>query len=289
MTQERVTPAAAAGTTDHAGHHDHYAHHVPHQGRSSPSVATAPQLRPKSADVAAPSGTVYVCPMHPQIRRDAPGNCPICGMALEPEMPSLDEQENPELVDFTRRFRWTLPMMLAGVVLAMGGHRFVPLAPEAMPWLELVLATPVVLWAGLPFFVRCWQSIVNRSPNMWTLIGLGVAAAYVYSVLATLVPGIFPDAFRTAGRVGVYFEAAAVIVSLTLLGQVLELRARSQTSAAIRAPARPAAEDGAPDRPRWHRGGRAVGQRACRRRAPRAPRREGAGRRRGHRRPLERG
>ena len=181
------------------------------------------------------AGTTYVCPMHPQIRRPTPGNCPICGMALEPEMPSLDEEQNPELVDFTRRFRWTLPLTIAGVALAMASHRFVPLSPQAMSWVELALAAPVVLWAGLPFFVRGWQSIIHRSPNMWTLIGLGVAAAFVYSVLATLVPGIFPDAFRAAGRVGVYFEAASAIVSLTLLGQVLELRARSQTSAAIRA------------------------------------------------------
>ena len=206
----------------------HPAHHGAHATRAPPEPAP-------SGDVAVAAGTTYVCPMHPQIRRPAPGNCPICGMALEPEMPSLDEQENPELVDFTRRFWWTLPLTIAGVALAMAGHRVVPLAPHAMSWLELVLATPVVLWAGFPFFVRWWQSIVHRSPNMWTLIGLGVAAAYVYSVLATLVPGIFPDAFRAAGRVGVYFEAASVIVSLTLLGQVLELRARSQTSAAIRA------------------------------------------------------
>ena len=172
--------------------------------------------------------------MHPQIRRPGPGNCPICGMALEPELPTLEEGENPELVDFTRRFWWTLPATIAGVVLAMGGHRFVPLAPAAMSWLELVLSTPVVLWAGWPFLVRCVESIRNRSPNMWTLIGIGVAAAYAYSVLATAAPGLFPREFREMGRVAVYFEAASVIVSLTLLGQVLELRARSQTSAAIR-------------------------------------------------------
>jgi Cu+-exporting ATPase len=215
---------------NHDSHERHGEHRHVHPKASDPA---APQAQ-SSAEPATP-GTIYVCPMHPQIRRPEPGNCPICGMALEPEMPSLDEQENPELVDFSHRFRWTLPLTIAGVALAMAGHRFVPLAPQAMSWIELVLATPVVLWAGLPFFVRWWQSIVNRSPNMWTLIGLGVAAAYAYSVLATLVPGIFPDAFRAAGRVGVYFEAASVIVSLTLLGQVLELRARSQTSAAIRA------------------------------------------------------
>jgi Cu+-exporting ATPase len=172
--------------------------------------------------------------MHPQIRRPAPGNCPICGMALEPEMPTAEEERNPELEDFTRRFWWTLPLTIVGVVLAMGGHRFIPIEPSALSWIELVLATPVVLWAGWQFFVRCFDSIRNRSPNMWTLIGIGVAAAYIYSVLATIAPGLFPNEFRQMGRVAVYFEAASVIVSLTLLGQVLELRARSQTSAAIR-------------------------------------------------------
>ena len=186
------------------------------------------------ARLATPAGTIYTCPMHPQIRRPAPGNCPICGMALEPEMPSLEEEKNPELESFTRRFWWTLPLSVAGVVLAMGGHRFMPLAPQTMSWLELVLSTPVVLWAGWPFFVRCVDSIRNRSPNMWTLIGIGVASAYVYSLLATVAPSLFPEAFREGGRVAVYFEAASVIVSLTLLGQILELRARSQTSAAIR-------------------------------------------------------
>ncbi|HEV2220680.1 MAG TPA: copper-translocating P-type ATPase [Casimicrobiaceae bacterium] len=173
--------------------------------------------------------------MHPQIRRPAPGHCPICGMALEPETPSIEEERNPELEDFTRRFRWTLPLTVTGVVLAMGGHRFVLLAPLAMSWLELALSTPVVLWAAWPFFVRWASSIRNRNPNMWTLIGTGVAAAYCFSVLGTIAPGLFPEAFREGGRVAVYFEAASVIVSLTLLGQVLELRARSQTSSAIRA------------------------------------------------------
>ena len=202
-----------------------------HESESPPLERTA--LPPSGRT--GPAGTIYVCPMHPQIRRPVPGNCPICGMALEPEMPSLDDERNPELDDFTRRFRWTLPLTIVGVATAMGGHRFVPLSPGAMSWLELALAAPVVLWAGWPFFVRCIDSIRNRSPNMWTLIGIGVAAAFVYSVLGTVAPGLFPDEFREGGRVGVYFEAASVIVSLTLLGQVLELRARSQTSAAIRA------------------------------------------------------
>ena len=173
--------------------------------------------------------------MHPQIRRPAPGSCPICGMALEPEMPSLEEEGNLELDNFTRRFWWTLPLTAVGVALAMGSHRFVPLSPRTMSGVELVLSAPVVLWAGWPFFVRCVDSIRRRSPNMWTLIGIGVAAAFIYSVLATVAPGLFPEAFHEGGRVAVYFEAASVIVSLTLLGQMLELRARSQTSAAIRA------------------------------------------------------
>jgi P-type Cu+ transporter len=182
----------------------------------------------------APPGTIYTCPMHPQIRQQGPGTCPICGMALEPEMPGLDDEENPELRDFSRRFWWTLPLTVAVVALAMLGPRSGWLPADARTWLELVLATPVVLWAALPFFQRCAASIRNRSPNMWTLIGIGVAAAYGYSVVATLAPGIFPASFREHGRVGVYFEAAAVIVSLTLLGQVLELRARASTSAAIK-------------------------------------------------------
>ena len=150
-------------------------------------------------------------------------------------MPASDVEDTTELDDFTRRFWWTLPLTLLTFVLAMAGHRLALLAPQAQSWVELVLATPVVLWAGWPFLVRGVQSVTNRSPNMWTLIGLGVAIAYVYSVAATLAPEIFPASFVEHGRVGVYFEAAAVIVSLTLLGQLLELRARSQTSSAIKA------------------------------------------------------
>jgi Cu+-exporting ATPase len=182
-----------------------------------------------------PAGTEYTCPMHPEIVRDAPGVCPICGMALEPMMPSLDDDENPELTDFRRRFWWTLPLSLTVLALAMFGHRTILLSATARTWVELGLTAPVVLWAGWPFFVRWAQSIVNRSPNMWTLIGTGVGAAFAYSVVATLAPGLFPDSFREHGRVGVYFEAAAIIVSLTLMGQLLELKARSSTSAALKA------------------------------------------------------
>jgi len=179
--------------------------------------------------------TRYTCPMHPEIIRDAPGQCPICGMALEPMLPSTDDEEFPELRDFSRRFWWTLPLTLAVLTLAMLGHRADFLTPDERSWLELVLSAPVILWAALPFFVRWAQSIASGNPNMWTLIGTGVGAAFVYSVAATVVPGWFPESFREHGRAGVYFEAAAVIVSLTLVGQLLELRARSSTSAAIKA------------------------------------------------------
>ena len=182
----------------------------------------------------APAGTIYTCPMHPEIRQSTPGNCPKCGMALEPMMPSLEDEDHPELLDFRRRFRWTLALTVVVTVLAMAGHRIFSNGLAYQSWIELALSTPVVLWAGWPFFVRGAQSLKNRSPNMWTLISIGVAAAYGYSVIATLLPGLFPSTFTMHGRIGVYYEAAAVIVSLTLLGQILELRARSQTSAAIK-------------------------------------------------------
>jgi len=179
--------------------------------------------------------TWYTCPMHPEIRMPGPGHCPKCGMALEPVMPSADEHENAELADFRRRFWWTLPLTVVVTALAMAGHLVTALSPAARSWTELVLSTPVVAWAGWPFFVRWWQSVRTRNPNMWTLIGTGVGAGYAYSVAATIAPEVFPPGFESHGRVGVYFEAAAVIVSLTLMGQILELGARSQTSAAIRA------------------------------------------------------
>ncbi len=180
------------------------------------------------------AGTVYTCPMHPEIRQPTPGNCPKCGMSLEPELPALDDEENPELVDFRRRFWWTLPLTLVVTTLAMAGHRLELLAPQSQSWVELILSAPIILWAGWPFFVRGVQSVLTRNPNMWTLIGSGTAAAFGYSVVATVAPDVFPASFVEHGRVGVYFEAAAVIVSLTLLGQIFELRARSQTSAAIK-------------------------------------------------------
>ncbi|MEP6966014.1 MAG: heavy metal translocating P-type ATPase [Polaromonas sp.] len=193
-------------------------------------LAPTPTLEPTPAA----AGTIYTCPMHPEIRQDHPGNCPICGMTLEPLLPELEEDENPELRDFQRRFWWTLPLTAVVFVLAMFGHRFQWMDMAVQSWVELALSIPIVLWAGWPFFVRAVQSVVNLSPNMWTLIGLGTGAAFVYSVVATLAPQVFPDSFISMGRVAVYFEAAAVIISLTLLGQMLELKARSQTSAAIR-------------------------------------------------------
>lgn len=191
------------------------------------------QHRPVQTPSDAADASGYTCPMHPEIRQDRPGNCPLCGMALEPLMPELDD-DNPELRDFSRRFWYTLPLTAAVLVLAMFGERLNLMDMAAQSWVELVLSLPIVLWAGLPFFSRGWQSLANRSPNMWTLIALGTGAAFVYSVVATAAPDIFPASFVSMGRVGVYFEAAAVIISLTLLGQMLELKARSQTSAAIK-------------------------------------------------------
>jgi Cu+-exporting ATPase len=185
--------------------------------------------------------TEWTCPMHPEIVRDKPGACPKCGMALEPKTVSLAEEENPELIDMTRRFKISVVLSLPLIYIAMGGlipaiapDKFIP--PAVLTWIELVLATPVVLWGGWPFFVRGWNSIITWNPNMFTLIGLGVAISYVYSLVAALFPGIFPPAFHDKnGEVATYFEAAAVITTLVLLGQVLELRARSRTGAAIKA------------------------------------------------------
>ncbi|NQD37962.1 heavy metal translocating P-type ATPase [Permianibacter sp. IMCC34836] len=178
----------------------------------------------------------WSCPMHPEIIRDAPGHCPICGMAMEPILLSLEDEHNPELEDFTRRFWYTLPLTVIVVLLALLDHQIADGQYHTLSrWSQFLLSVPVILWSGWPFFSRGYQSIVHRSPNMWTLIGVGVAAAFLYSILAMLMPQLFPDTFLVEGRVGIYFEAAAVIVSLTLLGQVLELRARSKTSAAIKA------------------------------------------------------
>lgn len=187
----------------------------------------------------ADSEAIYTCPMHPEVRQKGPGDCPKCGMALEPEEVSADTGPSAEFTDMTRRFWIGLVLALPVVVLEMGGHLFHIdhlIEPQVSNWIQMVLATPVVLWAGWPFFVRGYSSIKRRSLNMFTLIAIGTGAAWIYSVLATATPGIFPEAFRQQdGSVAVYFEASAVIVVLVLLGQVLELRAREKTSSAIRA------------------------------------------------------
>jgi Cu+-exporting ATPase len=209
--------------------------------------------KPKAA---VPEGTIYTCPMHPQIRQVGPGNCPICGMALEPEVASLDAPPNPELADMTRRFWIGLALSVPPVVLEMGGHLVGGhglIEQSLSNWIQLAFATPVVLWAGWPFFMRGWQSLVTRNLNMFTLIAMGTGVAYVYSLIGTVAPDIFPATFRGhGGAVAVYFEAAAVITVLVLLGQVLELRAREATSGAIKAllqlapkTARRLSEDGA--------------------------------------------
>jgi Cu+-exporting ATPase len=219
--------------------------------RETPGTHTV--VEPKVA-AGSSSPSSYTCPMHPEVVRDGPGSCPICGMALEPRTVSADEPPNPELADMTRRFWVSVALVVPIVGLAMGEMiAGGPVLGPATAWVELLLASPVVLWCAFPFFERAWQSIVHRSLNMFTLIGLGVSVAYLYSLVATLAPGMFPATFRDAhGQVAVYFEPAAVIVALVLLGQVLELRARHQTGAAIRAllalaakSARRLAQDGA--------------------------------------------
>ena len=257
-----ITPGDAVGHVDHAGQRYYFCSQscldrfrsdpkrfltAPGQTAPTPKALQAeytcqmhPEVRQKGpggcpkcgmalepVSVAPVTKTEWTCPMHPEIVRDQPGSCPICGMALEPRTITLEERPNPELVDMLRRFWISAVLTVPLLVGAMGN--FIP------GWLELALATPVVLWGAWPFFVRAWLSLVNRSLNMFTLIGLGVAVAYGYSVVATLFPEWFPPAFRDeSGEVGVYFEVAAVIVTLILLGQVLELRARSQTGAAIK-------------------------------------------------------
>jgi Cu+-exporting ATPase len=195
-------------------------------------------LAPKQPEPAAPAGAIYTCPMHPEVRQVGPGACPICGMALEPEQISLDHAPDPELVDMTRRFWIALVLTLPVFAIEMSGHlgltQLVP--PGWSNWIGFALSTPVVLWAGAPFFVRGWRSLVTRHLNMFTLIAMGTGVAWLYSVVGTLAPQLFPQAFRDMhGMVAVYFEAAAVITVLVLLGQVLELRARERTSGAIRA------------------------------------------------------
>lgn len=234
-----VDPETSSHRFDHHGHIYHFC-----SAGCRAKFAAAPEqyLEKASAEPQhpqVPEGTVYTCPMHPQIRQIGPGTCPICGMALEPDLVSLDDQPNPELADMTRRFWVGLALALPAIVLEMGGHLVGGhgwVEQTLSNWIQLAFATPVVLWAGWPFFVRGWQSVITRNLNMFTLIAMGVSVAFAYSVVATVAPGIFPPAFRSHdGAVAVYFEAAAVITVLVLLGQVLELRAREATSGAIKA------------------------------------------------------
>ena len=217
----------------HRQHEHGHAH--PHHGDHAPGTSTPPA--PTGGEMS--KATIYTCPMHPQIRQNGPGNCPICGMTLEPEMPVAAEHGSDEYADMSRRFWIGLTLSIPVLALEMGGHLtnlHSVLMPQTSNWIQLALATPVVLWAGWPFFERGWRSILSRHLNMFTLIAMGVGVAWLFSVVATVLPGIFPETFRSAeGAVAVYFEAAAVITVLVLLGQVLELRAREQTGGAIRA------------------------------------------------------
>ena len=232
-----IDPADAVGTVEHDGRTYYFcSQQCVDRFREDPSAFLG-GTRPAPAEV--PAGTKWTCPMDPEIVRDGPGACPICGMALEPMTPTAGDEANPELVSMTRRF-WisaalTLPLlgfMVAEMIPALAHS----VRGRGAQWAQLALATPVVLWGGWPFFERGWRSVVNRHLNMFTLIALGVGAAYLYSVAAILAPGLFPASFRGhGGALALYFEPAAVIVTLVLLGQVLELRARSRTSSAIRA------------------------------------------------------
>ena len=244
----RVDRATARWTTSHEGETYHFCSEgclrkfeaAPAQYLvAEPFDPAKLDPRRKASPVAAPSGATWTCPMHPEIVQDGPGDCPICGMALEPVMPAEDAGPNPELLDFTRRFWISAALAVPLLVIGMGGMVGLPvrewIGEPLAGWLELALATPIVLWAALPFFRRAWNSLRNRSPNMWTLIGLGVGAAYLYSTVAVIFPFVFPMSLRHGGAVPVYFEAAGVIVALVFLGQVLELRAREQTGRALRA------------------------------------------------------
>jgi Cu+-exporting ATPase len=233
-----VDPHTAAHRADHDGHPYYFCS----AGCRTKFVADpAKYLTPAELQSHEPvsEGTIYTCPMHPQIRQVGPGACPICGMALEPAVITAETPPNPELADFTRRFWIGLALTIPVFILEMGGHLFDIghlIAPQISNWIQLLLATPVVLWAGWPFFERGWRSIVNRSLNMFTLVAMGTGVAWAYSVVATVAPDVFPPAFRRMdGAVAVYFEAAAIIVVLVLLGQLLELRAREATGGAIRA------------------------------------------------------
>src|SRR3954469_12602453 len=231
-----VNPAQSQHRFDHDGQTRHFCS----AGCRTKFAADPDRYLNRSNEAGSvPDGAIFICPMHPQIRQAGPGSCPICGMALEPELATLDAPPNPELADMTRRFWVGLVLSLPVVILEMGGHLvrgYGWLDQTAANWIQLVFATPVVLWAGWPFFVRAWHSLLSRNLNMFTLIAMGTGVSYLYSIAGTLTPASFPASFRGhGGAVAVYFEAAAVITVLVLLGQVLELRAREATSGAIKA------------------------------------------------------
>ena len=236
-----VTPEDAAGSYTYQGRQYYFCvESCLEQFRADPEAFLSPASGTSTA-APAKEDAVYTCPMHPEVRQRGPGACPKCGMALEPLVVARGEETNSELSLMTRRF-WislalTAPLILLAMSAMLGAHSFGNFIPaRTLAWVEMILATPVVLWGGWPFFQRAWASIVNRSPNMFTLIGIGTGAAYVYSLLATLLPRMFPSSFRLpSGEVPIYFESAATITTLVLLGQVLELRARSRTSSALRA------------------------------------------------------
>ncbi|MDR3498811.1 MAG: heavy metal translocating P-type ATPase [Parvibaculum sp.] len=231
-----VDPATAVHRTEHEGRTYYF---CSARCRAKFEADPAKYLTPAERPVEAPAGTIYTCPMHPEVRQVGPGACPICGMALEPVIATAEAGPNHELIDMQRRLAVGLALAVPVVVLDMGGHLTgltMQLGQSLVNWIECALATPVVLWSGAPFFQRGWQSLVTRHLNMFTLIALGTGVAWGTSVVATVAPGLFPQAFRTMdGSVAVYFEAASVITVLVLVGQVLELRARERTSGAIRA------------------------------------------------------
>ena len=230
-----VDPHTAKLRADHRGHTYYFCS----AGCRTKFIADPQKYLGEREPEPVAEGTTYTCPMHPEIRQVGPGSCPICGMALEPEIATPDTGPNPELIDMTRRFWIGLVLTLPVFTLEMGGHLAGPhnwVAPTLSSYVQFAFSTPVVLWAGWPFFVRGWQSLLTRNLNMFTLIAMGTGVAYVYSLFATFAPAIFPDAFRGhGGSPAVYFEAASVITVLVLMGQVLELRARAATSGAIRA------------------------------------------------------
>ncbi|HXV20107.1 MAG TPA: HAD-IC family P-type ATPase, partial [Desulfuromonadales bacterium] len=235
-----IAPEKAAGTRQHRGQMYYFCSaKCEERFAAEPERWLNPAERGATDTEAGEKAATYTCPMHPEVVQQGPGACPVCGMALEPLMPTAEEEESEEYLDMRRRFLYSLILTVPVFIIAMG--HMIPAFGHIIPtrtanWIQFILATPIVLWGGWVFFVRGWQSLVSRNLNMFTLIALGTGVAWVYSVVAVFAPGVFPPSFRDAsGEVAVYFEAAAVIVALVLLGQVLELRARSRTGAAIRA------------------------------------------------------